>query len=49
MLDTYRLGDEWLESSSAESSVGILVDSKVNMSQQGALAARSTNQIVGCI
>ncbi|KAK4826561.1 hypothetical protein QYF61_010126 [Mycteria americana] len=48
-LHQYRLEANWLESNFCKEDLGVLVDSKLSMSQQCTLVAKKANSILGCM
>ena len=48
-MHSYRTGDIWLSNTTNEKDLGIVVDHKLNMSQQCDIAAKKANAIFGCI
>ena len=48
-LYNYKIGDNWLSKTTSKKDLGIVVDHKLNMSQQCDVATKKANAILGCI
>ena len=48
-MQRYRHGEEWLESWPAKKDLGMLVNSRLNMSQRRAQVAKKATVILACI
>ena len=48
-LHSYKMGDTWLSKTTSEKDLGIVVDHKLNMSQQCDVDTKKANAILGCI
>ena len=48
-MHSYKTGDNWVSNITDEKDLGIVVDRKLNMSQQCDVAVKKANAIWGCI
>ena len=48
-MHKYKMGGTWLDSNICERDLGVLVDNKLNISQQCDKTAKKANAMLGCI
>ena len=48
-MHSYKMGDTWLHKTTSEKDLGIVIDYKLNMSQQSDVTTEKANAILGCI
>ena len=48
-LHSYKMGYTWLSKTTSKKNLGIVIDHKLNMSQQCDVATKKANDILGCI
>ena len=48
-IQSYKIGDTWLSNTTNKKGLGIVIDHKMNMSQQCHVATKTANTILACV